>query len=412
MNAHIDIDPVTIERRLLSLAAYGAYEDTGVWRPVYSPAWSAAQGQVAAMFQGVGLKVKRDVVGNLWGQLEGSSGGPSIVSGSHIDSQLPGGRYDGALGIVAALTAIEALKDRYGTPKRTLEAVALCEEEGSRFPAANFWGSRAVIGHIRQDEPHAITGYDGESMSEAMEAVGLDPGRVIEAARTDIGTFLELHIEQGPLLEQANLPAAVVTAITGLRRYVVDVAGRADHAGAVPMDLRRDAMAGAVEIIHGVLDTARAMGRPAVTTVGRIAAYPNYPAIVPERVTFTVDARHPDSRALAQLYERHETLFREVGSARDLAVTWKVPLDQPPVLCDPGLVATLKDAANVVAVPILTLHSGAGHDTQVMATRRRVAMIFVRSQGGRSHTPAELTTAEDAAAGARILAAALYALAY
>jgi allantoate deiminase len=410
--ADVDIDPGAIERHLLTLAACGAYEATGVWRPVYSPAWSEAQERVTAMCRAAGLAVKRDAVGNVWGRLEGSAGGPAIVSGSHIDSQLPGGRYDGALGVVAAVVAIQALKNRYGAPKRPLEAVSLCEEEGSRFAGANFWGSRAVTGGIDSSEADTLMGYDGVTMAEAMRAIGLDPAAIPGAERSDVDTFIELHIEQGPLLERAQLPAAVVTAITGLRHYVVDVMGRADHAGAVPMDLRRDPMAGAAEIISGVLDTACAMGRPAVTTVGRIAAHPNYPAIVPERVTFTVDARHPDAAALADLYRRHEARFRDVGREHDLAVGWTVSLDQPPIGCDPHLVAVLKEAARRVDVPILALHSGAGHDTQVMARRCRVAMIFVRSQGGRSHTPAEFTTIEDATAGVRILAAALHALAY
>ena len=136
--------------------------------------------------------------------------------------------------------------------------------------------------------------YADETMAEVMRAVGLDPDRIPDAARDDIETFIELHIEQGPLLEEAGLPVAVVNAITGLRGYTVEVHGRADHAGAFPMDLRRDPMAAAAEIILGVRENALAMGRPAVTTVGRIAAEPNFPAIVPERVIFSVDARHPD----------------------------------------------------------------------------------------------------------------------
>lgn len=408
----IDIDASLVERHLLELARHGAHGETGVWRTVYSPEWVAAQDEVARWFADAGLDVRRDAVGNVWGRLAGDQEGPVIASGSHIDSQTPGGRYDGALGVIGALVALRTLRERFGRPRRTIEAVSLCEEEASRFHAANFWGSRAVIGSIKPDEPERIRDADGVSIAEAMRAVGLDPGRIPEAARDDVETWIELHIEQGPVLEAAGLPAGVVDAITGIRHYVVQLAGRSDHAGARPMEGRLDPMAGFAEIVSAVIGVALELGPPAVTTVGRAHVEPNLPAAVPDRVTFTVDSRHPDPDALEEQHARQEHLMRSIAERRGLEISWSTPLDLPPCLCNPAVVAALERAAREQDVPFRRMHSGAGHDTQNIARIAKVAMVFARSKDGRSHTPAEFTAADDAAAATRVLAAALHELAY
>ena len=409
----VRIEPALVERFILELAEFGAHGETGVWRTVYSPEWVAAQAWYAARAEEAGLAVRRDAVGNVWARLEGSEGRDVIATGSHVDSQRPGGRYDGALGVIGGLVAVRALKEQFGRPRRTLEAVSLCEEEASRFHAANFWGSRAIVGKIGPDDPENVRGYEGETIAEAMRQAGLDPARIQEAKRDDIETWVELHIEQGPMLEQAGLPVAIVDAITGLRHYVVELKGEANHAGAFPMDLRRDPMAGAAEIIAGVINTAHRMGRPAVTTVGRIAAVePNFPSIVPESVTFTIDARHPDPVARQTLYSRHEALIAEVAARRELGVSWHIPHEMPPAPCDPAVVRTLDEAARELGTPFTTMASGAIHDTQQMAEIAKVAMIFVQSKDGRSHTPAEYTSVEHAVAGIEVLAAGLHRLAY
>ena len=218
----IDIDGSLVERYLLDLARHGAHGETGVWRVAYSPEWVAAQEQIALWLAEAGLEVRRDAVGNVWGRLAGVDERPVIATGSHIDSQTPGGRYDGALGVVGALVALRTLRERFGRPRRTIEAVSLCEEEASRFHAANFWGSRAIAGTIESDEAERVVDFEGVSIGEAMRAVGLDPRRIPEAARDDIETWIELHIEQGPILETAGLPVGVVDAITGIRHYVVE----------------------------------------------------------------------------------------------------------------------------------------------------------------------------------------------
>jgi len=408
----IDIDAYLVERYLLELARHGAYGETGVWRTVYSPEWIAAQDQVAGWFAEAGLDVRRDAVGSVWGGLASEQDGPVIASGSHIDSQTPGGRYDGALGVIAALVALRTLRERFGRPRRTIEAVSLCEEEASRFHATNFWGSRAIIGSIAPDEAERIRDFDGVSIAEAMRAVGLDPQRIPEAARDDIETWIELHIEQGPVLETAGLPVGVVDAITGIRHYLVQLVGRSDHAGARPMEGRLDPMAGFAEIVTTVIGVALENGPPAVTTVGRAYVEPNLPSAVPDQVTFTVDSRHPDPQALEEQHARQEQLMREIAERRGLEISWTTPLDLPPCLCDPAVVAALEAAARAQDVPFRRMHSGAGHDTQNIARIAKVAMVFARSKDGRSHTPAEFTSVEDAVAATRVLAATLHELAY
>jgi allantoate deiminase len=408
----IDVDANLVERYLLELARHGAYGETGVWRTVYSPEWVAAQDQVADWFAEAGLDVRRDAVGNVWGQLASDQEGPVIASGSHIDSQTPGGRYDGALGVIAALVALRTLRERFGRPRRTIEAVSLCEEEASRFHATNFWGSRAITGSITPDEAERIRDFDGVSIAEAMRAVGLDPQRIPEAARDDIETWIELHIEQGPVLEAAGLPVGVVDAITGIRHYLVQLVGRSDHAGARPMKGRLDPMAGFAEIVTTVIGVALETGPPAVTTIGRVHVEPNLPSAVPDKVTFTLDSRHPDPQALEDQHARQEQLMREIAEGRGLEISWTTPLDLPPCVCDPAVVAGLEAAARAQDIPFRRMHSGAGHDTQNIARIARVAMVFARSKDGRSHTPAEFTSVEDAVAATRVLAATLHELAY
>src|SRR5216110_549562 len=254
------IDRTLLEQRLNELYAIGAEPDGGAYRPLYGAAWATAVERVERWLKDAGLKTRRDAVGNLWGRAEGD--GKSIVTGSHIDTVRHGGRLDGALGIVAGLTAVESLRKEKGKPRRTIEVVAICEEEGSPFNTT-FWGSRAIIGDI--------TDVD-EELAEAMRERGLDPARIPSAARNDVDSYLELHIEQGAVLESAGMQLAVVSAIVGTAHLEVTVTGRPDHAGTTPMTLRRDAMAAAAVMIQSIESAASSAGSPAVATVGRIRA--------------------------------------------------------------------------------------------------------------------------------------------
>ncbi|MEO5757442.1 MAG: Zn-dependent hydrolase [Mesorhizobium sp.] len=408
----INIDPDYVERLILDLGEFGAHSGTGVWRTVYSPEWVAANAQFADWCRQAGLAVHHDAVGNVWGRLEGEEAGPSVVSGSHIDSQTPGGRYDGALGAIAALVAVDALAKQFGKPRRTLEVLALCEEEGSRFAAASLWGSRAITGCIEPRELDELIDADGVSMRQAMKAAGLDPDAFGEAERDDIGTFIELHIEQGPVLEAADLAVGLVTAINGLRHYRVELTGEANHAGAFPMDARRDPMAGFAEIAGGIISTAERWGRPAVTTVGQVNVEPNLPAIIPAKVSFMIDARHPDPEAVLRLYALHENLIREVADRRGLEVKITLVENQAPLICHPEIIAAIKATAEEKGIRLGALPSGGSHDTQQMSRIARAGMIFVRSKDGRSHTPEEFSSINDIVDGIKVLAGTLYKLAY
>jgi allantoate deiminase len=408
----IEVDASAVESSITALAQHGAYGETGVWRVAYSPEWSAAQAQVEDWMAAAGLEVRRDAVGNVWGRLEGVESGPVIASGSHVDSQTPGGRYDGALGVISALIAVQTLNALHGRPRRTLEVASLCEEEASRFHAAQFWGSRAITGEVRREHLDEVRDADGVSIGEAMAKVGLDPERFEDARREDVDTWVELHIEQGPRLEEQGYSVGIVNAITGIRHYVVELGGRSEHAGARPMIGRRDPMPGMAEIVLETIGAALDMGAPAVTTTGRVAVEPNIPAAVPDLVRFTVDARHPDADEQCRLYERHEETFRRVAAGRNLELSTRVALDLPRAACDQQVVASFEAAAAEQGIPALTMHSGAAHDTQRMSKIARTAMVFVRSKDGRSHTTAEYTSVEDAVDGIRVLAAGLRELAY
>lgn len=410
---HIHIDPALVQRYVEELGRFGAHSGTGVWRTVYSPEWIAATAQYARWCEDAGLATRQDAVGSVWGRLEGSEGGSSVVSGSHIDTQRPGGRYDGALGALAGLIAIRALKEQFGEPKRPLEAVALCEEEGSRFPSAGWWGSRALTGRIAPEDPERIRGLAGdETIADAMRGAGFDPARIPEARRNDIDSFIELHIEQGPILEHANLPVGIVSGITGICQSVVELQGEQNHAGAFPMDLRRDPMMGFTEIATTVVNTAHRWGRPAVTTVGRVEVEPNGVAVIPRKVRFTIDARHPDAAAYDRLLASHERAMREVAERRNLDISWETMINQPACPSDPGLLLMAQEAAREQGIPFMIMSSGAGHDSQQMAAIAKVVMIFVRSKDGRSHTPEEFSSTEDIVSGIKVLAATLHKAAY
>ncbi|MEO0990117.1 MAG: Zn-dependent hydrolase [Pseudomonadota bacterium] len=406
------IDPTLVEEMIMSLARFGAVGDTGVCRLVYSEEWRQAQALVQHWAEDAGLETRFDQVGNLWARAEGQKPGASLVTGSHIDSQRSGGRYDGALGVIAGLVAVTSLVSAFGPPKRPLELVSLCEEESSRFPTAGFWGSRAIVGQASVEDCETVLDAEGAPISAAMRACGFDPARIGEVARKDIAGFIELHIEQGPILEDAGLSVAIVDAITHIRHTEVTLTGISNHAGAFPMDLRADPMAGMVEIAASAIAHAEALGRPAVTTVGHCTIDPNAPAIIPRSVTFSIDARHPDPEAARALHAAHDRMIEEVAARRGLTFTRRLTLDHPPCQSAPEFLDAMQGAAEDAKIPTMRMASGAGHDAQQMSRICPVAMLFVRSKDGRSHTPEEFSSIPDIVDGIRVLMGALYRLSY
>jgi allantoate deiminase len=414
----IEIDSARVQSMLSELHAVGA-GPTGTFRGVYSAPWRQAQSRIKAWMEAAGLDVRVDAVGNVWGHLDGREPGPPIVAGSHFDTVPNGGKFDGQLGHVGAVVAVDALRRQLGQPRRSLAVLAACEEEGSRFHC-NFWASRATTGAIRPDEPNELRDFEGALLADEMRACGLDPARVADAAVPELAAFVELHVEQGPVLERMTneLPpgsprlVGAVTAITGTGRIHVTLTGQPDHSGTTPMAMRRDALLGAGEVAQAVHDEAVRVGHPAVMTVGWLEVSPNIPNVVPGQVRFTIDARHPDAAVHRRLLDAGARICREVAARRNLECQAEEMWTQPPVAMAPQLVGQVRTAIERCGHRPVEIVAGAGHDAQVLGRKWPAAMIFVVSQGGRSHCPDEYTTPEDCAAGVQVLAETLRSLAY
>ncbi|HUQ40957.1 MAG TPA: M20 family metallo-hydrolase [Candidatus Limnocylindrales bacterium] len=407
----VAIDERRLLRRLDDLAQRGALPAGGLYRALYTPAWTSATELVHGWMKEGGLLARRDAVGNVWGRIEGSRGGRAIVTGSHIDTVRGGGALDGALGVVAGIEAVVALSEHFGRPTRILECVAICEEEGSRFNT-NFWGARAIADRIEPDEAARVRDSDGVTLADAMRAVGLDPEKVAQAVRRDLDAFVELHIEQGPILDESGERLGVVKVIAGTAHLEIVVRGQADHAGAAAMDRRRDALLGAAEMTLAVATTARDLGAPAVATVGTISVEPAQVNVVPGVARFTVDVRHSDDVQRMRLVADIERACKVIGRERGLEVDVRRLRDRPPVSLNERLTEVLRRAARAAGVAARDMTSGAGHDSQILTAAASVAMLFVPSIGGRSHRSDEATAAADVVLGTRVLATALHELAY
>lgn len=397
---------------LEELAAFGADPEGGVTRLLYEKPWIEAQHFLAERMRQAGLTARFDRVGNLFGRLEGTELDKGVIlTGSHVDTVMRGGRYDGAYGIAAGIAALAYLSKTFGAPKRTLEVVSFCEEEGSRFPIA-YWGSGHVCG--KQDWPVAEAAADpgGVTLRQAMEAAGFGAPEQPDCLRTDVAAYVELHIEQGIVLERGGEQIGIVETIVGQRRYAVTLAGESNHAGTTPMGLRKDALAGAAEMIAALEAMALEHGDPLVATVGRLDAEPNTPNVVAGRVRFTLDIRLDRETALEHFCARALGRLQAIAARRGLAfdaVNW---LATAPAPMDAGLVALLGRASESAGLTHRRMVSGAGHDAQLLAGICPSAMLFVPSRGGISHSPEEFTAPAQLENGVRVLAAALYELAY
>jgi allantoate deiminase len=408
----LSIDPALVEARINALGQIGRNESTGgLHRYVYTPAWSAAKALVAGWMNDLGMTVRDDAVGNLVGRIEGTQPLQAVLTGSHIDTVIDGGRFDGGLGVIASITAIEALMRAYGIPKRPLEILVTCDEEGGRFHT-NFWGSRAVAGEITVSDTTAHVDADGISLETAMRQAGYDPVSIADARRGDVAAWIELHIEQGRILEESGTALGMVTAIAGHGLWDVTLTGREDHAGTAPMDLRRDALLGAAEIINRALTATRAAGPPAVLTVGRLGARPGIANVVPRSVRFTLDIRDEKAERFHDLLACVDSIVRDGAAARSLEIDVKKLVHREPTPMDDRLIELLTRNAGLAGRTYRTMPSMAGHDSEVMAHRCPSAMLFVPSGEGRSHTPAEFTPIEQIVPGVELLASVLHALAY
>lgn len=406
----IRIDPHELEALVDALGSIGALSSGGLYRPVFGEAWQEALVILERWAGERGLTTRRDAVGNFYACLEGSETGPVILTGSHIDTVRSGGRFDGALGVIGGLLALSAIRVQHGQPRRPLELVAFCEEEGSRFHA-NFLGSRAITGLLNPAELERITDADGVSIARAMADVGIDPATALTARRDDVAAFIELHIEQGRVLQDHALPIGLVHTITGIEHLELAVTGRVDHAGTTPMHLRRDAGLAAAEMILAAARAAEQAGPPAVATVGQLRLEPGAINIVPGLARFTMDARHTDIAALTDLVGAIQAAAGDIAELRDVELVLHRLVQVAPAPMDRRLLEFLRAAADDLQLQSLEMPSGAGHDAQIMATRFPTAMLFVPSLDGRSHCPEEYTAPLEAARGVEVLAETLVRLA-
>ncbi len=389
-------------QRLDALAA--ATDEPGRLTRLYlSPAHKQAIDLIGDWMRAAGLAVRMDALGTLIGRHEGATPGmPALLIGSHIDSVRDAGRYDGALGVLAGLSLVEELARCQERLAFAIEIVAFGDEEGVRFPAT-LSSSRAIAGTF---DPAVLElkDADGITLREALSAFGCKPddwpGARMHAK--DVLGYLELHIEQGPVLEAEGLPLGIVTAIAGTTRMRVRVDGMAGHAGTVPMALRRDALAAVAEMILAIEGIANSRA-DLVATVGVIAALPGAVNVVPGAASFTIDVRSPDDRARKAAAVEIETRLAGIAARRNVAVAFSRTHDAAATPCDPSLMRMLETALTGQGITPRRLVSGAGHDAMAVAALCPVAMLFVRCKGGISHNPAESITVADADVAARML---------
>lgn len=395
-----------------SLAVYSAGEGPGVTRLLYTKEWLEAQQALAARMTEIGLISDYDDVGNLFGKLQGKrSELPSIITGSHIDTVVDGGRYDGAYGIAAGLVALEFLKETFGQPKRSLEVASLCEEEGSRFPLA-YWGSGSIAGERSPEDIAALKDVEGVSFEEAMRSCGFGQGVYRQPQREDMAAYIELHIEQGAVLEREGLPIGVVDAIVGQRRFIVTVTGEANHAGTTPMLLRKDALEAAGAMMTMLREEAIHLGAPLVATVGQLQVSPNVPNVVAGKAEFTVDVRHTDLQLLESFSGWFVEAFRHAAESRGLAMACTEWFREEPTPMDEVLKQSLDRVCSELGIPSRRMVSGAGHDAQMLSRVCPAAMLFVPSRSGISHSPEEYTSPRELAQGVLILIKLLHRLGY
>jgi beta-ureidopropionase / N-carbamoyl-L-amino-acid hydrolase len=374
-------------------------------RRAFTPTFAEGRAYVEGAMRAAGLATRIDAAGNLIGRRPGRRPGlGTILLGSHSDTVPGGGRFDGVAGVAAALEVARALDGM--ALDHDLEIVDFLGEEVTIF-GVSCVGSRGMAGLLGDWLDRRA---EGRTLADAIGAVGGAPDRLAEARRDDVRAFLELHIEQGPVLEQAGLDIGVVTAIAGITRVEITVEGRADHAGTTPMHGRRDALVAAARIVTGVqvLGREHAAGRHHfAATVGECAIEPNAANIIPARARLLVDARAEHRPDMEAFCARLDALAAETAAEAEVGVTASRVSDAHPVPCDPGIVATLDGACDAVGARHRRMASGAGHDTAWMARIARAGLIFVPCREGRSHAPEEFAETGDIALGAAVLAEAV-----
>ncbi|UYN93947.1 MAG: Zn-dependent hydrolase [Enhydrobacter sp.] len=397
-------------QRHADMARLGGTPRGGVNRQALSPEDAAARNQLATWARARGFEVTTDAIGNLFVRRPGTDPGvPPVASGSHMDSQPTGGRFDGMYGVLAAFEALEALEDAGIETRRPIVAVAWTNEEGSRFqPGA--MGSAVFAGIYKLDDMLGVQDWKGVMLRDALaETLKAAPAPMRDVLGFALDSYVEAHIEQGPRLENENKTIGVVTAIQGSRRYIVTVDGEEAHAGTTPRAARKDAFAAATRIAAAMYEATTDADDTLRFTIGRVEVAPGSPNTVPGKAVFTIDMRHPRDAVL----EAHEKKLRDIVASKAAPcpagierVTKVAPTD-----FDPGVIDLVRDKARALGLSSMDMPSGAGHDAMHIARLCPTGMVFVPCERGISHNEIENATPQDLAAGTRVLVEVLEALA-
>jgi len=385
----------------------------GITREVFTPTYAAATEQVAEAMRLAGLSVRTDAFGNLRGRWPGADPGtPAVLTGSHYDTTLNAGRFDGVVGVLGAIAAVRRLRDAGFAPARSIDVIGFAGEE-PRFGSGCI-GSRAFMGQLTRADLDRMHDRHGTSLAEALRGYGLDPDAVPEAAEdpSSIHVFVELHIEQGAVLEAAGVPIGVVTRIAAPHDLRLTWTGAATHAGATPMDLRHDALAGAAEAMVELERLAcDAPSGTAVGTVGVLGVAPGAINVVPGEVRMEVDIRDSDLDARNGVVDGFLSASRVIAARRGLELGVETITEDTPAECSPLVVEAARAACAELEIPYREMISGAYHDAMVLGAAIPMGMIFVPSAGGVSHHPDEYTAPEELDRGVAVLAGALARLA-
>jgi allantoate deiminase len=398
----------TLAAALEAAATIGAVPSGGISRFAWTPALAEASGEVAAELERLGLSVELDAAGNMIAKWPAPAG-KAVMVGSHLDTVPRGGAFDGVLGVLAAVEAIRRLHAEGFQPAQPIWVVSFMDEEGTRFGTSLF-GSRAFCG---ESLAGALEARDerGTTVREAMRAQGFAAERIGEADQVQhVAQYLELHIEQGPVLWSQGRRLAVVEAICGVVGLRVTLRGEANHAGTTPMDMRRDALVAAARVVIALREETA--GRDDLrATVGRIEAAPGGRNVIPGSCEFTVDLRPRDPSVFAVLESTIAELVAVAAATEGVEADIETEYALAPTVMDEDLLVVLEEAALEEGVAPLRMTSGAGHDAMIVGRHTRAAMLFVASRDGVSHSPREWSDAEDCELGARVLAGSLRRLA-
>ncbi|MEK3856269.1 Zn-dependent hydrolase [Cytobacillus sp. FSL H8-0458] len=401
-NVNLEKVQARIENHIDTLSTFTATPGRGTTRLTYSQEDLLARQYIKAEMKKAGLTVREDGLGNIFGKLEGSlKDSPSVLIGSHFDSVPNGGSYDGPAGVVAGLE-VAALFTEYGlTPKYPLEVIALIEEEGSRF-GGGLMGSRGMAGLLAEEDFRALKDKDGITTVEAMEKIGLDPFLPKVRDPQTIKAYLELHIEQGPILEEKNIPIGVVEAIVGLTQLELTVKGKAGHAGTTPMDRRSDALVAAAGMIAQFPELAESEGAGTVVTTGRLQVYPNGANVIPDQTVFSVDIRSGREEHVQNVIQKVHKLADSYFDS-GIEITVEQLLYIQPKEMNKEIVSLLKDKSSKLGFPSCSMNSGAGHDAMIFADYTSTGMLFIPSKNGLSHCPEEWSDSRHIAEAVQIL---------